>query len=869
MSQLPILDPALSPYLERSTKTKPTEFYLPSLNLTPEEEREQNNRFLNFLNNTIEGDTFIQRSAIEHQQNKDLGEWYKMQEDWYSQLTRANPNNTDKVLESWRMDRRETPLLSISVAPDGFGPFQPKKLATLDGSWDNTDYFTFAGGSTWGALLSKDNAAPYFVELLGRNAQTNHFAAIRARGGRNGELWQTVTAKSPWLARMFTESTSTKEQIDSWIESTPSLVNIKASIPFSAYGGDTMMDVLADAPVPEGQDGWDPKRAIEELKTNDPILSDILFRQMGVTEERLIELGKNPIQFKFYIADAIDNYAYTSYLSEYAQVSGGFVNFANTMAWPLVRDSFNSNDNFSEVLAIAGGLVATSTIVGAEAGIPAVIGGALSFVAKPFTIAKNTLRAYDKYESISKNLARAGRINKVIWQSQKLLPSNLTNTIFDSTGITKKFFTSAKDASRTRKVFTYGLKQFVGEGAQGVVESVVNQREAIENGLQERFYIGDLAYNALEEGIGGLALGGAIRLTGRSAAKLTTTKVGEFVNKKIGEAKANAISIVTEKVSDDASRNIRLATSIVLGIPDGVDFDTYKNAIETELRLNAVLDRVNKTTGFGDILTPGARQNPLLDGLVSILSNGNSAQDFGARVEILRRIDAAIEKTTDSTTGKSNLTGEDVEALFVLTGLSATEANPAARTKFIEAIWLSKQFSNGKKTNDKGQPLSITDATDKEIEEVMQEIDVKINSFATKLGASSTDEIETVYGRSIGEKEDQTLKSVIQEEQDLLNEADEPKNISIDMGNLPLEGTVPNELSSSQETQDTFSTEYESKTKPEAAPEVVTPKSSVAVLTESILDGLNKPDAMADSDVTLTPEEEENLRSRTCNIEGN
>jgi D-serine dehydratase len=142
---------------------------------------------------------------------------------------------------------------------------------------------------------------------------------------------------------------------------------------------------------------------------------------------------------------------------------------------------------------------------------------------------------------MAKWTARVGKFNQVLWKSKKFLPSNITDTVFDATGITKKFFTASEQASRTKRVLTYGLKQFIGEGAQGLVESTVNQIEAMENGFQERFSFSAVGYNMLEEGIGGLALGGPIRFAGNTAEALTTTKAGKYVTKKLGEVRAAAI----------------------------------------------------------------------------------------------------------------------------------------------------------------------------------------------------------------------------------------------------------------------------------------------------------------------------------------
>ena len=792
MSQFPFNitnSPFIRDPLVDSTKTKQAEPYFPTLNFSPEEQFEENQRFYKFISDTVEGNEFTQRSLLDHQLQKSMGKYHELKSDFYNQVAKTNPNkNTDRALSSWRLDKTETPVISVSVAPQGYGLFLPKDLSKE--SWQNVDEFTFSGGSTWGALLNREATAPQSAELLGRNAQTNHFMAVRARGGRKGELWQTTMVNSSWLAGMLKEDETVKQELNSWIDSSPYAWNIKGSIPLSAYFGDTMLDVLANAPKPQD---WDTKKAIEELKIADPGLSDILFNELGVEESRLIELGQTPLQFKYFIADALDQHAFSRFLGEYSKSAGGFESFYATTAFPLIRDSFNSNDNFSELLATAGGFLLTSTGVGAAIGIPVFISGVTSMVLKPLRIVKKGMETVDKYETMAKLTARVGQANKYIWQAKKILPSNITDTVFDATGITKKFFTAPEKATRTRQVLTYGLKQFIGEGTQGVIESVINQSEAIENGFQQRFSLTEVGYNALEEGIGGLALGGPIRLVGNRAEAFTTTKAGQFVTKKLGEVKAAAISTVDIKISDANKRNLRLAANTILGIPEGVDFNTYQNAIETELRLSAIVDRINKTTGFGDILTPKDTEDPLLTNVLDILSEGNAGNNFKSRVEILRRIDSAIDKTTDSKTGKSTLSGEDVETLVFLTGMDASKGQKGTQTKLIENFWLSRELSQGRKTNHDGKPLSVIDMTSDDILYHAEDISQSTQLLVTKLGVKSSEEIETVLLNGIGPNQIQLINEVVTETKENLESG---KSVSIAIENLPLEGTVPTSISS-------------------------------------------------------------------------
>jgi hypothetical protein len=859
--------------ISRSTKTKQTEFFLPTLYLTPEEQREEDQRFFQFISDTTEGESFTQFSTLERQQQENFGEYFELKEDFYRQASKSNPGKTDKIIESWRLDRSDTPQLSITVAPEGYGLFQPRKLA--QNSWQNVDEFTFAGGSIWGALLDREAAAPQFVELLGRNAQANHYAAIRARGGLQGELWQTAVSKSPWLSQMLKESNTVREELNSWIDASPTALSLKGSTPFSAYGGTTLLDILEDAEVPLD---WNPKQAIEELKIADPYLANLLFDEIGVKEDRLIELGKNPIQFKYFIADVIDQHAYSSFLAEYQKQAGTIENFYATMAWPLIRDSFNSNDNFSELLVIAGGVALSTTGVGAAAGIPMIVAGASSRLAKVY----KGYKAIDKFETTAKFVSRAAQFNSQIWKAKKFLPNNLTDTVFDATGITKKLFYTAEQAADIKKtgtflqkskLFTNELtKQFIGEAAQGVVESVVNQANAMENGLQANFSIGQVAYNALEEGIGGAVLGFGIRKAGNIGQSLSTTKAANFITTKLSEQKAELIATLP-KLSNTAKSNLRIATTSILGIPKDVDFDTFQGAVETELRLTALVERVKTTTGFGDILTPGEKENPLVSTLVTIISNGDINKETAARIEILKRLDAAITKTTDISTGKSNLSGDDIEALLFMSGISSTENNEGARTKLIESVWLSNRIKEGTTTNKEGKPLSIIDATEDEIKATSEQIAEKINGLVVKLGASSSEEVDAVFNKNIQKEDADLMLDAINEEKETLEPG---KTVSIDVGTLPISGIVPSTISKPDEVKEELPTDKTKQTEVKEKTEEETFEEAVKVVEKAlesdegakILASVIMEDFKNIEEVELTEDERNDLINRTCFREG-
>lgn len=779
---------------DSSTKTKPTEFYLPSMYLSEEEEKEEKEKFSKFIDNTAEAREFTQSSRIEDVRQEQIQNYYETKEDFFKSAIGLGTNKTNDVLEGWRIDRTDEPVLSVTVAGEGLQIFQPKKLAS--GNWQTVDEFTFAGGSTYGALLDKEASVPQFTELLGRNAQSNYYAAIRARGGKRGTLWNTAIANSTWLQDMLAETDSVKESLDSWINSSPTAFSIKGSTPFSAYGGDTMLDVLNDAPVPEG---WNPTQAIEELKQSDPGLATVLFTDMQVDPERLAKLATNPLKFKFFIADAIDTYAYQTYLAEYRKQAGGWEQAYSIYAWPLVRDSFNSNDTFSELMITAGAIALTATGVGAYVGIPILIGKAGE---KIYRITRGAERTFDVIESVARRSGEIAKVNQLIWKSQQFIPSRLTDTMLDNWSVTKRLFNVPEGSGRLRRVGTYIGKQFVGEGVQGLAESAVLQTEAIMTGFQEEFSVHDMLYNGVEEGVGGIFLGGPLKAISYSSESLMTTKLGNRINTLIDASKTILSNAV--QISPQTSSNLDIAVRLIMGIPDGTTIDDFEGAVERRLRIKDTLIRVQNITGIKGLLEDQVNEDDLVQATVRMLSGNDPGKSIPARVEIIKRLETLMDRTMDPSTQKENITAQDVEAFLYLTAVNAAGNNDAEVAKVTEALWLSRKRKEGITQKD-GKPLTIKDATNEELEKLSNDMAEQTTLLATKLGAKDADEISKVFGSTLSDEDIEEVNDAVKEYEKEQAEAGSTDEELIEY-DLPAEGVFQTKINPSK-PQQTFNSD--------------------------------------------------------------
>lgn len=779
---------------DASTKTKPTDFYLPSMYLNEEETKQENEKFSEFINNTVEGREFTQASQINDFFYEQVKDYYETKEDFFRASTSLVSNKTNEVLAGWRSDRTDEPVLSITVAGEGLQIFQPKKLAA--GSIQTVDEFTFAGGSVFGALLDKEASVPQFTELLGRNAQSNHYAAIRARGGKQGELWTTAIANSTWLQGMLSETDSVKEALNSWIESSPTAFSVKGSIPFSAYAGDTMLDVLNDAPTP---DDWNSEQAIEELKQADPKLATLLFTDLQVDPKRLAQLATNPLKFKYFIADAIDSHAYQTYLAEYRKQAGGWEQAYSIYAWPLVRDSFNSNDTFSELIVTGGAIALTATGVGAYVGIPILIG---KVGEKIYRITKGAQRTFDVIESVSRRSGEIAKVNQLIWKSQQFIPSRLTDTMLDNWSVTKNLFDVPEGAGRLRRIGTYTGKQFVGEGVQGLVESGVLQTEAIMTGFQEEFSVKDMLYNGVEEGIGGIFLGGPLKAISYGSENLMTTKLGNRINTFIDAGKTILSNAV--KISPQTSSNLDIAVRLIMGIPEDITIEDFEGAVERRLRLKDTLIRAQNITGIKGLLEDQVNEDDLVQATVKMLSGNDPSKSIPARVELVKRLEALMDRTMDPSTQKENVTAQDIEAFFYLTAVTAAGNNSAEVAKVTEALWLSRKRKEGITQKD-GKPLTIKDATDEELKKLSEDMAEQTTLLATKLGAKDADEISKVFGSNLSDEDIEEVNSAVKEYENDQAESGSTEAEAIEY-NLPAAGVFQTEVNPSK-PQQTFNSD--------------------------------------------------------------
>ena len=773
--------PTTSPFqtFDSSTKTKETPFYMPGVHLTEEDQAEEDRLFSKFIEGTAEAQRFVHASQMDDAKTEAVTDYYKEQENFLRKSAGATGGKVEDLIGSWQSDRTDTPLLSITVAGDGLQLFQPRKLA--QGDWQMADEFTFRGGSVFGALLDKEAVSPMFTELVGRNAQANHFAAVRARGGKQGELWTTSIANSAYLRDMLIDSTTTRDALQEWIDTSPSAISVKGSIPGSSYAADTMLDTLADAPIPEG---WDPKEAIEALKVADPGLTKVLFEDMGVEEARLIELSKNPLQFKYFIADAIDTFAYQSYLREYTAAAGFWEESYSTMLWPLLRDSLNSNDQFAELMLTAVAVGLTATGAGAIVGVPLLAA----------TVGRKTLKVYkivdkiaDSTRIISRAGAQAARINQFVWKTQKFIPSRITDTALDSWSVSKRFFEIPKDAGRLNRIARMGAKQFVGEAGQGVLESIVQQGEAMENGFQENFSMGHVFDNALQEGIGGTLLGIPMKSISKGSEKIMTTKLGDRINELV-DASKEAIAR-TKIITPDVKNAVDLAVRMTMGIPDGVNVDDWAGAVEQRLHLNNALRRINHVTGITGLLDGGDNEDPLVKAAVHALSGGDPRANFGARVELLKRMTTFLDLTMVN--GKETATAEDMDTLLFLAAEDAAKTHgDAVLARVTEASFVSHQKRKGITTNAAGKPLTLADATEADMKEVAEKRAESVTLLAAKLGAKDASEIAQIFGASLSPSDIAAINLAVNEDEEAAAANGETERVGVDLGGIPGKGII-------------------------------------------------------------------------------
>lgn len=627
------------------------------------------------------------------------------------------------------------------------------------------DQATFAGSSTWGKLIDPESSVPQVTELIARNAQTNVYMALRARGGAKGELWEDVKKKSPYLAEMLQESPFAQEQLQGWIDSSPYFFNLESSIPLSAYAGRTMLDVLNEDVAPEG---WDAKKAVDELELTSPKFATYLYEQIGVKKEDLIEAATNPTKFKYFIADAIDTAAFYQILQKYASEHSAVVNTWSTIAWPLLRDSFNSNDTTSELMITGGLALLTATGVGAPAAL--IIGGT--------RVANRIRKIADKAEDLAKAYERALRysrrvrnVSEFIYKyGTKVLPSNLTDTALEAFYKMRGTRTRIPldELSKTRRFFTEVGKRFVGEGAQGIAESIVLQREAINTGLQESFSSEAVAWNALEEGIGGLVLGTGISYSQKEIGNLVFKRWEGAVSKNIAKTTERYIIKPIQdrlpSISDERKRQLDLFALATIGNADleALSPEDRIRVFRDKLQLNNALNYLEQIKFNG--LAPNDNSNPIVNAVVDTITNGDKTKETQAKFQLLMLLGRTITE--------KNLNADDVETLLLL--LPGTSRGD--KTKFVEAMWYKERTKNLPSFNpnkppdfkDKeGNKVAFKDAfaklaTEEEITEIAKQLALKENELSVKLGLSNSTELKEAM-KALNPDEFALMEDVVKE----------------------------------------------------------------------------------------------------------
>jgi hypothetical protein len=617
-------------------------------------------------------------------------------------------------------------LLTVALTAEDVESVDPRNVGRLQ-------YFndiTFTRGSLWGRVQDAQAPSPQANEIVASNAQVLHYMALRWRGGKTGKLWKAPLESSEYLRNMFKEDPGVKAFLDTYTNISPSLLSLEASTD-SPWFGKTIFDFLAEAEVPEYVDSqgnlvkWDPKIAVQEIKEKAPELAYVLFVQMGLTEEDLTrkDTSANPQMFKYFIADAIDNYAAAviqdTFTRNYSTVDNMVFNYVG----PILRDSLNSNDTLAEVgLTVAGmgitALGAALTPVGGV-GAPVVVAGAATTVtgltalalkvSKPFKVASRLSRVMqlekfgNNLQKISRSIQKFPTINNKALKTQayifktlshvnKLAPHNLGESLLalskgTKVGDTLFWMEDAKDlpwnqlwkAKETGKLGTvakmfgkYTLRSMVNGAGQGAIEDGLRQWQSISAGFEENFSAKALASNMLEEGIGEIFIGGTLNagvnwtnmtraITQRELKVLD--KLDFQLTKKLGQGAKNVALKAYKNLSPEMRRKIDIQVAVMSGL-DEKTLAGMTTSDMVDLKVNAInliykLEDLGERTGLGNFALKKGK-NSLIEDILFSLANGNeSAIDEHSRMNLTKSLLSIDARTRDPVTGESTLSKEE------------------------------------------------------------------------------------------------------------------------------------------------------------------------------------------------------------------
>jgi hypothetical protein len=635
----------------------------------------------------------------------------------------------------------------VSDRPENIDPF------AFGSKTSNFDEASFRATSLYGLAGTREAASPQFNELIGMNAQTLKYWALRVRGGAKGEFWEEAKNKSEYLKTQFQEDEKTKQYLDYAIGLNPYFYSIGASTDF-AWAGDNPLSILSEAEAP---DGWDVKTAIEELKTSAPDIAYSLFTVMGLTEKDFTDnplINKNPQTFKYAITDALDTYAYAKVVKGYSEQSGTITNTYVQTIWPLIRDSLNSNDTLAELGLIGIGTVATFTGVLAPAGVPAAVVGALSFASKAIKIPVGMVKAANRGRRLIQTGSRLEKAivntSRFLGNTYRLAPHNLGEGLLaaaakKSPTLKRVLFTSDKVremgwkapfeqgftvglGAGSRRVGKYALRSFVNGATQGAAEDILRQTYAIQSDFQEGFNGSRIVGNMVEEAVGEIFLGGAMNAATTVPKSLievldVKAKINDTFSKYEGFAGKTwqAVEKQWNRLNPDFKFELEKAAMLTLGITKdspltpsqqvdvivrGLDFKRKSNKLaQSAPAIGTIIDK--KTT------------TPLVNGLIEALESETEGgpSEGRVRMELFTVLNAVSGKFVDAQ-GKSTLNEQQTLGLLVniieSTALQNGNTGPVVLNKVIDTFISNKLAVDGK-------PADITMVSDEELDKLGNE----------------------------------------------------------------------------------------------------------------------------------------------------
>jgi hypothetical protein len=636
--------------------------------------------------------------------------------------------NQDLLAPQWHVFE-EKPIFAVAL--NDLGP------SILSEEEMDIDEITFRGGSTWGKNFDPVAGAPQVTELLSRNAQTNVYMARRALGGLKGELWEDVKKNNAYLAEVFELSEETQKSLMDWATSSPYFYSLKGSTPGSAYFGETVLDILAKDKGPEN---WNPKEALTQLSITSPNFMFFLENEVGIDKEQLIKDSDTPLKFQYFLADAVDSHAYSLILARYAEKTNMFEETFGTLAWPLLRESLNSNDTAAELAINVGLGVLAATGIGT---IPASIILATRLANRTRKIAERGEALVEAYIKAAAYAERARKVSAAVYRNvNKFLPTNIADTVIDRIKTGRSSTVPLNQLPMYNKLGRYVIKQGISEGVQGAIESGVLQYETMENGLQNEFSIKAMGQNVLEEAIGGVVLGGGIKLTQRGINNLVFNKyssqVGQYIEKQGRKTLEKVPFELPTLLSDSAKRNLNLFATSVVG---GTNFDQMTTAqryrfFKTRLQFNEIHSYLEQR-GINAGWNIGDNSNPLLEGVITTLVGTENQQ-------LRDNVKANLLLTLGPIIQKNELNAEDIQTLLLnLPELSRDQMLNLASNNVSIALETTKVVDGVTQTTQQ-PPKFMSEMDDTEIEQAVRILRSRETQLAYKLGLNDIDELRDI-----------------------------------------------------------------------------------------------------------------------------